>query len=72
MARKRPTFWGDLITAQAKEQGLSLSLIASKAGLTRTVVRNIAAGKTFGRVDQLEAILDVLGHDLDTHPRNPG
>lgn len=68
MPRERtPTFWSDLITSLMHEQSVSAASLALDTGLSESVVRGIARGRAFGRIDQIEKILDVLGYEIDAH-----
>jgi len=52
---------GEHIAAMRKIQGLTAQILADRAGITRTTLRNIERGEGSPRVEAVLAVLRVLG-----------
>ncbi|WP_126978535.1 helix-turn-helix domain-containing protein [Frigidibacter oleivorans] len=50
------------------ESRVSQRALAKRAGVNRSTLRGVMAGQTPARVDHLEMLLQVLGHELDILP----
>lgn len=52
---------GEHVAAMRKIQGLTAQILADRAGITRTTLRNIERGEGSPRVEAVLAVLRVLG-----------
>lgn len=52
---------GEHVAAMRKIQGLTAQVLADRAGITRTTLRNLERGEGSPRIEALLAVLRVLG-----------
>lgn len=72
MAHAGKNFWGDLIGRLRRERGWPQRALADLAVVPRSAVRRIESGEAVGTIDQVEALLEVLGYELDAISINGG
>lgn len=72
MPHARKNFWGDLISRLRRERGWPQRALADLAVVPRSAVRRIESGEAGGTIDQVEALLEVLGYELDAISINGG
>ena len=58
-------FWGALIKRLRTNQGWSQRALSDLSDVPKATLRRIEEGETPGTVYQIEALLEILGHDLD-------